>query len=92
MVISNNLPFVKHVINESKSGLIYDVSKKGSIISTINTAISDAALRSLCKKNASYYAENVYHWENYYHELKNIYVQLQHQVTITSDVMLSRDR
>jgi glycosyltransferase involved in cell wall biosynthesis len=72
MIISNNLLYVKQVIEESQSGLSYDSTM--SLINALRLAIDDIQLRKSCQENSLAYAKNTFNWQKTYSALEDLYV------------------
>lgn len=71
MVISNNLVYVKQILEESKTGITYDSHK--TLLNTIRIAIDDVKLRDTCKSNALNYSKNHFNWQKVYPTLEDLY-------------------
>jgi glycosyltransferase involved in cell wall biosynthesis len=65
MIVSNDLPYVKYVLDESKSGISYKDADVESIAAAINRATNDNDLRKRCRANARRYAHDIFNWQNF---------------------------
>jgi glycosyltransferase involved in cell wall biosynthesis len=65
MIVSNDLPYVRQVLEESGTGLWYRDADAKSISDAVMRAASDDALRERCKQNAKKYGRTVFNWQNY---------------------------
>ena len=76
MIISDNLLYVKQILEEGKAGMVYDSNNAESMLHVIRTAIEDNNLREEFKKNALNYSKNKFNWDKAYKTLDELYVNL----------------
>jgi glycosyltransferase involved in cell wall biosynthesis len=62
MVVANDLPYVRSVVEESGAGLIYSSDSPQSFIDVINLIARDATLLRTSRDNAKRFARERFHW------------------------------
>ena len=64
MVITNDLPYVKSVLEEAEAGLSYSSADVSTLTQTVTRIINDPELLSACKRNALRFALNSFNWQS----------------------------
>lgn len=65
MVVSNNLPYVRSVMERAECGLIYDSKDPATLGAAINRVASDPALLQRFKAQSRAFAAQSFHWQAY---------------------------
>ncbi len=72
-IITNELPFVKELIEKHDCGLAYDYNDEESMITAFNRLIEDKDLLEKCKKNSLKAAREEFNWQKFSHVLLDAY-------------------
>jgi glycosyltransferase involved in cell wall biosynthesis len=72
-VLSNDLPFVRAVLEESKAGAIYSDDNPDSIIAAVGKLSSDPRGLAEARQNALKYAREKFNWQAFSETLYNLY-------------------
>ncbi len=73
MVLSNDLPYVRHVIEAADAGLLYSVGDPDSLIRAVSSIVSDRVLLKKRRANAQRYARERFNWEVFSPNLYSLY-------------------
>jgi glycosyltransferase involved in cell wall biosynthesis len=65
MVVTNNLPYVRSVVDAAEAGLSYDSSSPETLGTAVNGVANDSALLARFKANAVRYAQEHFNWQSY---------------------------
>jgi glycosyltransferase involved in cell wall biosynthesis len=63
MVITNDLPYVKSVLEEAKAGLSYNSADVSTLAQAVTKVINDPGLLCSCKANALRFARDNFNWQ-----------------------------
>jgi glycosyltransferase involved in cell wall biosynthesis len=64
MIITNDLPYVKSVVQEANAGLCYNSSDISTLAQAVMQVINDPGLLHACKQNALRFARDNFNWQN----------------------------
>ena len=73
MIVSNDLPYVREVIDESGAGLHYCAEDPASVVHTLMRAAQDQELLERCQANALRYARERFNWQAFSDTLYALY-------------------
>ena len=73
MVVTNDLPYVKSVVQAADAGLSYDSSDPSSFAAIVNRIAGDRALIDRCRQNALKYARQSFNWQCHAETLNALY-------------------
>jgi glycosyltransferase involved in cell wall biosynthesis len=73
MVVANELPYVKSVIQAASAGLIYDSSDPSSLADIMRRIVADRELVRRCQENALRYAKETFNWQTQAETLNALY-------------------
>ncbi|MBV8773830.1 MAG: glycosyltransferase [Deltaproteobacteria bacterium] len=65
MVLTNNLPYVRSVIEEAHAGTWYDSAEPSSFAAVINRIVTDRQFLENCRRNALTFARGYYNWQQH---------------------------
>ena len=63
MVISNDLPYVREVLEKSQAGMIYSLAQRDGVSTVVNRIAADPELLRRYRENALRYAESEFNWQ-----------------------------
>jgi glycosyltransferase involved in cell wall biosynthesis len=63
MIVSNDLPYVKSVIEKAQAGLSYDSTNLSTLASVVDAIVRDSQLLNCCRTNATKYARETFNWQ-----------------------------
>jgi len=63
MIIANDLPFVRSVIEDAKAGICYSSDDLSSLVTAVHKVADDPDLLRRCQANARRYAREVFNWQ-----------------------------
>jgi glycosyltransferase involved in cell wall biosynthesis len=73
MIVSNDLPYVREVIDESGAGLHYCAEDPASVVDAVMRAARDHELLGRCQANALRYARERFNWQAFSETLYGLY-------------------
>jgi glycosyltransferase involved in cell wall biosynthesis len=73
MVLTNDLPYVKSVVEAAGAGVAYDSSNPSSLAAAVNRIGGDRALLDRCRQNALSYARQSFNWQCHAETLNVLY-------------------
>jgi glycosyltransferase involved in cell wall biosynthesis len=73
MVVTNDLPYVKSVVQAAGAGLTYSSSDPSSLPTIVNRIAGDRALLNRCRQNALNYAKQSFNWQCHAETLNVLY-------------------
>jgi glycosyltransferase involved in cell wall biosynthesis len=73
MVVTNDLPYVKSVVQAAGAGLTYNSSDPSSLPTIVNRIAGDRALLNRCRQNALSYARQSFNWQCHAETLNVLY-------------------
>jgi glycosyltransferase involved in cell wall biosynthesis len=73
MVVANDLPYVKSVIQAAGAGLSYDSSDPSSLAAIIGRVVADRNLVRRCQESALRYAKETFNWQIHGETLNTLY-------------------
>jgi glycosyltransferase involved in cell wall biosynthesis len=62
-ILSNDLDFVRSVIDAYGCGLVYRANDSRTIVAAVDRLVQDEAFRRHCQENARRAAVSEYHWQ-----------------------------
>src|SRR5262249_32454014 len=63
MVIANDLPYVKSVLEQSQAGLSYNSADISTLVDVVHRILGDPDLLQRGRKNALNYARHLFNWQ-----------------------------
>jgi glycosyltransferase involved in cell wall biosynthesis len=63
MVVTNDLPYVRSVVEAAGAGVSYDSSDPSSLAGVVNRIAGDRVLLDRCRQNALSYAKHTFNWQ-----------------------------
>jgi glycosyltransferase involved in cell wall biosynthesis len=63
MIITNELPYVKAVVEKAKAGLCYNSADPRTLARAVAQVTDDPALLRACKANALQFAKESFNWQ-----------------------------
>jgi glycosyltransferase involved in cell wall biosynthesis len=73
MVVTNNLPYVRSVVEEAQAGLVYQSSDLSTLASIVERVLADPALLHSYRNNALTFAREAFHWQVFAGTFHNLY-------------------
>jgi glycosyltransferase involved in cell wall biosynthesis len=73
MIVANELPYVKSVIQAAGAGLSYDSSDPSSFADIIGRIVADRELLRSCQESALRYAKETFNWQTHAEILNTLY-------------------
>jgi glycosyltransferase involved in cell wall biosynthesis len=73
MVVANDLPYVRSVIEEAQAGLIYDSRDVNTLANIVARVLSDPVLLHTCRANALKFARETFHWQAFAGTFHSLY-------------------
>ena len=63
MIVTNDLPYVRSVVEEAQAGLCYRSDDVSTLSKTVDRVVSDPGLLRQCKENAVRFAREKFNWQ-----------------------------
>ncbi|MGH7059162.1 MAG: glycosyltransferase, partial [Stellaceae bacterium] len=63
MVVTNNLPYVKSIVDEAEAGLAYDSARLNTLVDIVDRILADPELLHRCQCNALLFARRRFNWQ-----------------------------
>lgn len=73
MVVTNNIDYVRSVVEEASAGLTYDSNDPGSLGRVINRIAGDPILLATCKQNALTFSRQRFNWQTFAEAFDSMY-------------------
>jgi glycosyltransferase involved in cell wall biosynthesis len=64
-ILSNDLPFISNILDESAAGIKFDINEYETFALAVNKVLNSQQLIETLSLNATKYAENIFHWDNF---------------------------
>jgi glycosyltransferase involved in cell wall biosynthesis len=81
MVVANDLPYVRSVVEKAHAGLFYQSSDLNTLANIVQRVLSDPELLHTCRDNALTYARERFHWEAFAATFHSLYRGLDPEAT-----------
>jgi glycosyltransferase involved in cell wall biosynthesis len=75
-ILTNDLPYVREVVEEAGAGLHYSSANQASLITAVNRIAEDSELRQRCRENALRYARDKFNWQAFSQTLYALYERM----------------